>query len=132
MIVLDASAAIELLVAGPHAAEARSRAEQADWQVMAPQLLAVEVLQVLRRRVRADLTTASVAEEARALLPWMRIRYVDHDQLTDRIWELRNNFSAYEAAYVAVAEALDVELLTGDARLADTPGHQVRVTVLGS
>jgi predicted nucleic acid-binding protein len=132
VIVLDASAAIELLAAGPHAAEVRHLAEQADWQIMAPQLLAVEVLQVLRRRVRAELTSASVADEARVLLRWMRIRYVDHDLLADRVWELRHNLSAYDAVYVALAEVLDAVLLTGDAKLAGAPGHRARVKVLGS
>lgn len=98
---------------------------------MAPHLLQTEVLQVLRRRVRAGLTPLSKAEEARVSLAWMRIRYCDHRLLADRVWELRDNLSAYDASYIALAERLECGLLTADVRLANAPGHTARVTVLG-
>jgi predicted nucleic acid-binding protein len=131
VIVLDASAAIELLVRGSRATEVREQLGAAEWRVMAPHLLQTEVLQVLRRRVRAGLTPLSTAEEARVSLASMRIRYCDHRSLADRVWELRDNLSAYDASYIALAERLDCGLLTADVRLANAPGHTARVTVLG-
>lgn len=82
--------------------------------------------------MRSRTITFAEAEEARTLLRWMRIRYLSHSALSDRVWELRDNLSSYDATYVALAERLGAELLTGDARLANAPGHHARVTVLGS
>ncbi|QIM16683.1 type II toxin-antitoxin system VapC family toxin [Leucobacter insecticola] len=122
MIVLDASAAIELILGLPLSEQVRNRLVQGNWHVAAPQLLVVEVLQVLRRRVLAGSTSHSDADEALDLLDDLGIHYFDHQSLVGRVWQLRDNCSAYDASYVALAEALDAELLTLDARLAQAPG----------
>ncbi len=122
MIVLDTSAAIELLLALPRSGRVQDELEQVEWQISAPQLLVVEVLQVLRRRVAAGTTTLNEADEARELLEDLNIRYFDHALLANRIWQLRDNLTAYDASYVALAELLKVPLLTSDALLAHAPG----------
>ncbi|GAA2101851.1 MULTISPECIES: type II toxin-antitoxin system VapC family toxin [Brevibacterium] len=130
MIVLDTSAAVELLLALPLSHRVAARLEDAQWQIAAPQLIVVETLQVLRRRVAAEISTLEEAEEARALLQDLNIRYFDHTLLAERTWQLRSNLSAYDASYVALAELLDLELLTTDARLAHAPGHSARVHLI--
>lgn len=130
MIVLDASAAVELLLALPLSPRVQSELEGVEWQIAAPQLLEIEVLQVLRRRVDQGLSTVASAEEARDLLLDLNIRYYDHGPLADRIWELRENLTAYDACYVALAEALDLQLLTCDARLANSPGHHAEILLV--
>lgn len=130
MIVLDTSAAIELLLALPKATQVQDRLEQAQWQVAAPQLLLVEVLQVLRRRVASGVTELKDAEVARELLHDLSPHYFDHDLLGTRVWQLRDNLTAYDACYVALAELLDVELVTADAKLAAAPGHGARLVLL--
>lgn len=131
MIVLDTSAAVELLLNLPLGAQVRERLEESDWRTHAPQLLTIEVLQVLRRRVAAGTTTGSLAEEARDLLVDLGVVYHEHQMLAPRIWSLRENLTAYDAAYVALAEALDADLLTTDARLAHAPGNRARMVLIG-
>ncbi|QIK62134.1 type II toxin-antitoxin system VapC family toxin [Leucobacter viscericola] len=130
MIVLDASAAVELLLALPLSRRVQDRLDQGHWQLAAPQLLVVEILQVLRRRVAAGSTSLSDAEEALELLQELGIRYFDHQVLAERVWQLRGNLSAYDASYVALAEALGWQLVTTDARLANAPGHSASVLLV--
>lgn len=130
MIVLDTSAAVEILLALPLGARVQRHLERADWQIAAPELLIVETLQVLRRRVAADVTTLQDADEARGLLSDLNIRYYGHEIVADRIWELRENLTAYDASFVALTEALDSELITTDARLAEAPGHDARIVLI--
>lgn len=125
MIVVDASAALAaLLNAGP------ARRALASQQLHAPHLIDSEVANALRRRVAAR----QLVEEAgsTALLAWRRLglaRYPVFSML-DRVWELKDNLSAYDASYVALAEALGCDLLTGDARLSRAPGIRCAVTVV--
>lgn len=130
MIILDTSVAVELLLSLPLARKAQEQLNRVDWQIGAPQLLVVEILQVLRRRVAAGHTSLSEADEARSLLGELNIRLYGHELFADRIWELRNNLSAYEASYVALSEATELELLTSDERLANAPGHNARITLI--
>lgn len=130
MIVLDTSAAVELLLALPHSPRIIERLHQAEWQVAAPQLLTVEILQVLRRRVAAGLNLLETAEQGLELLAELNIEYFEHQVLVTRMWQLRGNLSAYDASFVALAESLDAELMTADAHLARAPGHQARVLLL--
>jgi len=130
VIVLDASAAVELLLTLPLSPRVQSELEGVEWQMASPQLLEIEVLQVLRRRVNQGLSTVASAEEARDLLLDLNIRYYDHAPLADRIWELRENLTAYDACYVALAEALDLQLLTCDAALANAPGHNAEILLV--
>jgi predicted nucleic acid-binding protein len=127
MIVVDASAAVTMFLnLGPSAVRVRGRLRQAE-EVHIPHLFDVEVLYVLRRySLRGDLSE----EQSRLILNLLHdikaVRY-PHAPLASRIWELRENLSAYDAAYVALAEVLDAPLVTMDARLAQAPGIRAEV-----
>lgn len=122
MIVLDASAVVELLLGTDRGRMVAARLEDPEIALHAPHLVDVEVLQVLRRYVRdgeLDRSSAAVAiDDFRAL----DVERHAHEPLMERVWELRENLTAYDAVYVALAEALDARLLTCDARLARAPG----------
>jgi len=125
VIVVDASAAVSaLLNAGP------ARRALSEEQVHVPHLIDPEVANALRRGVAASRIEPDDAWTA--LDRWRRLgmsRYaVFH--LLERVWELRENLSAYDAAYVALAEALDCALLTADVRLGRAPGLRCAVTVV--
>lgn len=130
MIVLDASAVIELLLRTPTGAKVEAQTLVPDQTLHVPHVLDLEVLQVLRRYVRSGAMTAVRGEEAiRDLLDLPLIRY-PHDPFLPRIWELRDNSTAHDAAYLALAETLRAPLLTCDPKLESTPGHKARVVVL--
>ena len=96
----------------------------------APALIDLEIAQVLRRQVSSGLMTER--RGAASLEVWRAFPVLrhGHELLLPRIWALRANLTAYDAAYVALAEALDAPLITIDAKLARAPGHRVRVEVL--
>jgi predicted nucleic acid-binding protein len=97
----------------------------------APHLLDVEVAQVLRRyAARGELTAARGVEALADLAAFPLTRY-PHDLLLARIWALRENLTAYDAAYVALAEALRAPLVTRDERLASAPGHRATIELVG-
>jgi predicted nucleic acid-binding protein len=125
VIVVDASAAVAaLLNAGP------ARRALADEQLHVPHLIDSEVASALRRASAARRLDAGAAWTA--LDAWRRLgmtRYPAHSVL-DRIWALRDNLSAYDATYVALAELLDCPLLTADGRLARASGIGCPVTVV--
>jgi predicted nucleic acid-binding protein len=128
MIVLDASAMIELLLDQPHANWVATSAQ--DRTVASPEILHLEVAQVLRRYVRGRSINARRAGEALADLREIRVRTYGHEALLARIWELRDVASAYDAAYLALAEALDAPLVTTDLRLVAS-GHAAVVQTPG-
>lgn len=76
------------------------------------------------------MTTLQDADEARGLLSDLNVRYYGHQIVADRMWELRENLMAYDASFVALTEALDSELITTDARLAEAPGHDARIVTI--
>jgi predicted nucleic acid-binding protein len=96
----------------------------------APHLLDVEVAQVLRRYVAAAEITSERGREALADLTDFPIRRYPHDLLLARVWDLRNNFTAYDAVYVALAEALEAPLLTRDQRLGAAAKRHVQIELL--
>lgn len=127
MIVLDASIVVELLTAGPLAEPLRRELDAQDESFAAPHLLDVEVLSALRRLShsrRIDSHSAGQFLDALAGLPVDRY---PHTFLLPRIWELRHSFTAYDAAYIALAEAADAVLYTADDKLAG--GHRAKVKV---
>lgn len=130
MIVLDTSAAIELLLSLPLSRKVQDLLDEHDWVVAAPELLQIEVLQVLRRRVTSGVTSIDDAEYALNILRDINVRYFNHEVLIDRVWELRSNLTAYDASYVALAELLDGNLVTSDARLAHAPGNNARILLV--
>lgn len=125
MIVVDASAALAaLLNAGP------ARRTMSSEQLHAPHLIDSEVANGLRRQVASGRLISGGA--AHVLEVWRRLGMVRHPALPllERVWELRDNLSAYDATYVALAESLDCELLTADGRLARAPGLRCPVTTV--
>lgn len=131
MIVIDASAAITLILAKPSAPAIAERVLAQDEWVVAPELIELEVLQVLRRLALANEISAARAGDALSFFHDLPIYPQEHRLLAARIWELHHQLSAYDAAYVALAEALDAPLLTCDRRLANAHGHHARVEVVG-
>lgn len=126
MIVVDASALVELLLGTKAGVGVRKRLAGAQ-VVHTPELVDAEVLHVLRRWLHRDMISGAVAEQAVAELGEFPITRHGHSVLRDRAWALRERCSAYDAMYVALSEALGAELLTGDARLARAVGDLVEV-----
>lgn len=132
MLVLDASAALaDVFGTGVNSASIRVRIEAPGESLHAPHLLDVEMLHALRGLVlRGDVSLAR-SEEVREEFASLRWSRYSHVAFLDRIWELKDNLTAYDAAYVALAEALDAPLITMDARLAQVPGIRAAVEVYG-
>ena len=127
MIVLDASAAIDWLLQTSAGRQIDGRIYARNESLHAPHLLDLEVAQVLRRLVREGAISARRADEAVHDLLDLRITRYPHSVLLPRIWQLRHNLSAYDAAYVVLAEKLGVVLLTRDRRLTSAYGHAVPI-----
>jgi predicted nucleic acid-binding protein len=127
VIVLDASAAIDWLLQTAAGQRIERRIYSHNESLHAPHLLDLEVGQVLRRLVREDSVSARRADQAIEDLLDLRIARYPHFVLLPRIWQLRHNLSAYDAAYVALAENLCARLLTRDARLASASGLTVPI-----
>lgn len=125
MIVIDASAAAAALLN-----DGQARRLIAIEAVHAPHLVDAEVVSVLRRQVAAGLLNSAKAR--RALDVWSRIGLIRYAALPllDRVWELRDAVSAYDAMYVALAENLDCALVTADARLSRANGPRCAITVV--
>ena len=129
MIVLDASAAIDWLLQTSAGQRIERRIYSKDESLHAPHLLDLEVTQVLRRLVREGTISAHRADEAIRDLLDLRITRYPHFVLLPRIWRLRHNFSAYDAAYIVLAEQLGATLVTRDGRLASAPHHALTIEV---
>ncbi len=129
MLVVDASVLVVALADdGSDGDTARARLRGED--LAAPELLDLEVASVLRRHAASGLIDASRVEMALADLNASPLQRAPHLPLLARAWELRENLTIYDAAYVALAEALQVALLTGDKRLARAPGPRCEIEVL--
>ena len=130
MIVVDASALIEVLLRTP-AANAVERHLFAPGQTLnPPHLLDIEVAQVIRRYAARGEIDGERGRVALDDLGDLRIQRYPHDILLPRVWALRNNVTAYDAVYIALAEVLDAVLLTRDHWLAGAPGHHARVELV--
>lgn len=130
MSVLDASAVVELLLGTQLGRSVAARLADPAVGLHAPHLLDVEVAQALRRYVREGELEAASAAAAIEDLRSLDLERHSHEPLLDRVWALRENLTAYDAVYVALAEALDTKLLTCDARLARAPGMARRVELV--
>ena len=130
MIVVDASALLEVLLRTPAADVVEDRLFAAGQTLHAPHLLDVEAAQVIRRYAANGEIDAERGRLALDDLADFPLRRYPHDFLLPRIWSLRNNLTAYDAVYVALAEALDAPLLTRDRRLAASPGHQAEIILV--
>jgi predicted nucleic acid-binding protein len=118
MIVLDASAAVDWLLQTPAGQRIESRIYSSNETLHAPHLLDLEVTQVLRRLAGQGVLSARRAQQAVRDLLHLRINHYAHFLLLPRIWQLRHNFSVYDAAYIVLAETLGGVLVTRDRRLA--------------
>ncbi|MDB5439758.1 MAG: Toxin 1 domain [Caulobacteraceae bacterium] len=130
MIVVDSSALLEVLLQAPAAGLVEARLAAADRALHAPHLLDVEIAQVVRRLVAINQVGPARARTALTHLVELPITRYPHDALLTRIWELRANLTAYDAAYVALAESLDAPLLTRDQRLAAAPGNHANIILV--
>src|ERR1700692_3321390 len=122
MIVLDASAAVDWLLQTSAGHSIENRIYSRNETLHAPHLLDLEVTQVLRRLALQGVVSVHRADDAVRDLLDLRVTRYPHLVLLPRIWQLRHNFSAYDAAYVVLAEKLGATLLTRDARLASVTG----------
>jgi predicted nucleic acid-binding protein len=130
LIVLDASAALELLLQTDKGRSVAERIAPRDESLHAPHLIDLEVAQVLRRYVARRQLDERRAREALDDFRDLDLSRYPHDVLLDRIWELRHNASAYDASYLALAEILEAPLLTSDARLAAVADSRAVIEIL--
>lgn len=125
-LVVDASALVALLAdAGP---AGRWVAASVSGRVLAaPQLVVLEAANVFRRQVLAGLLDDSQATLAHADLLALPLQLWPYSLLAERAWQLRHNFTVYDAAYVTLAETLDAPVITLDARMTDAPGARCTI-----
>lgn len=129
MIVVDASALLELVLATRRAEKLGARVLASDERLHAPHLIDLEIAQALRRLIQLREITAERAQQALDDFDALAIERHPHRELLPRIWQLRESMTAYDGAYVALAEALDTALLTCDTKLGRAHGHRARIEV---
>lgn len=133
MLVVDASALAELLLGRRAAGRVAEHLAEHEFDLHAPHLIDLEVLSALRRVVASGNATHGRGDEAVADFLDLPIERYPHDVLVPRAWQLRENFSPYDAAYVSLAEFLTAEpvpLLTADARLGRAAREHAEIAVL--
>jgi predicted nucleic acid-binding protein len=129
-MVVDASALIELLLRTNVSALVEERLFAAGETLYAPYLIDIETAQVLRRYAAGGEIDGARGLAALSDLADFPLRRYPHDFLLPRVWDLRHNLTAYDAIYIALAEALDATLVTRDRRLAAASGHRARVELV--
>ena len=130
MIVVDASALIDVLLPAPRQRVVDARLLDPKETRHAPHLIDIEIAQVIRRHSASGQIDQERCRTAIVDLADFPMRRYPHDLLLRRVWELRHNLTAYDAVYVALAEALDAPLLTRDRRLAGAAGLFARIEVV--
>jgi predicted nucleic acid-binding protein len=130
MLVIDTSAILDALAASEPAPGLVERLSK-DGDLHAPHLIDIEILHALRGMRIRDEIQAERADDARTDFAETALLRYPHQPLSDRIWELRHNLSAYDAAFVALAEMLDAPLITCDSRLASASGHEAHIELFG-
>lgn len=130
MIVVDASVVLEILLQMADARAASEKMFDGGRSLHAPHLIDVELAQAIRRCAASGMIDAGRGRAALTDLVDLPIRRYPHDVLLQRIWDLRSNLTAYDATYVALAEALNAPLLTRDRRLAAAPGHAAKIELI--
>lgn len=130
MIVLDASAVVELLLGSRAGRAVAERIQTADALPRSLALMDLEVANTLRRLVRLGELEIGRAGGAVLDLAALALVRFPHVPFLNRIWELRDRLTAYDAAYVALAEELESPLLTLDVRLARAEGHRATIEVV--
>lgn len=131
MLVVDTSAILDAIAADESAPGLVARLS-ADGDFHAPHLIDIEILHALRGMVMRKEITAERAADARTdFADTVLLRY-PHEPLSDRIWNLRHNLTAYDATFVALAETLEAPLVTCDGRLASSSGHDAEIELFES
>lgn len=130
MIVLDASVVVELLTNGTLAESIRNELAGREESFLVPHLIDVEVISALRRLAAGKRIDSHRSEQFLAGLAALPAERYSHTPLAGRMWELRHHFTAYDAAYIALAEATGSILYTCDEKL--RRGHRARVTIFTS
>jgi predicted nucleic acid-binding protein len=130
LIVLDASALVELLLDTVAGRRVAGLIDDPALAVHVPHLVDVETISVLRRFAREGVIEEAEAASAIDDLLALDLQRHSHEALLERCWALRKNLTAYDAMYVALAEALDATLITCDARLPRAPGIKLRIEVI--
>jgi predicted nucleic acid-binding protein len=129
VIVLDASVVVELLTNGPLADSVRRKLVLVNESLVVPHLLDIEVASALRRFAGTTRIDSHQSDRYLAGLASLPAERYAHTPLLGRVWELRHNFTAYDAAYIALAEATNSVLYTCDAKL--SKGHRAEVLLFG-
>ena len=127
MIVIDASAVLELLLRTDKGIKVQGRALVSRESLHAPHLIDIEVTQTLRRLVHLKEISAARGRQALEDHVALNIKRAEHREFLERVWALRDSITAYDAAYVVLAEILDAPLITCDAKLARAHGHEARI-----
>jgi predicted nucleic acid-binding protein len=130
VIVLDASVVVELITNGRLADPLRQDLARRSESFIVPHLIDVEVASALRKLVAGQRIDAHRCEECLIALTMLPAQRCAHTALLSRMWELRHNFTAYDAVYIALAEATDSVLYTSDEKL--SKGHRARVMLFRS
>lgn len=130
MIVTDASAILEVLLGTTAALDIQRRLFESGESLHAPHLLDLEIAQVLRRYVSGGELSPQRGKQALIDLADFPILRYPHDLFLSRIWALRHNVTAYDAAYLALAESLAASVITCDTRLAATSGYRVTIELV--
>src|SRR5262249_48447862 len=132
LIVVDASALLELLLGTDRAERVAASVLAPGEHVHAPHLVDLEIAQALRRLVQLAELDGARAEQALDDCDALVVHRHAHNDLLPRIWELRDSVTAYDGAYIALAEALDAPLVTCDAKLGRSHGHRAKVDVIAA
>jgi len=130
LIVVDASAVLELLLRTDKGIKVLERVLDTGESLHAPHLIDIEVTQTLRRLVSLKEITAARGKQALEDHVALKIKRAEHKDLLERVWTLRDSVTAYDAAYVVLAEILDAPLVTCDAKLARSHGHKARIELI--
>ena len=131
MIVVDASAVLELLLRTDKGIKVQERVLDSGESLHAPHLIDIEVTQTLRRLASLKEITAARGKQALEDHVALNIKRAEHKDWLKRIWTLRDSVTAYDAAYVVLAEILDAPLVTCDAKLARAHGQKARIELIG-
>jgi predicted nucleic acid-binding protein len=130
LIVVDASAVLELVLRTEKGKKVEARLLVPEESLHAPHLIDVEVTQALRRLVQLKEITARRGKEALDDHASLHLKRADHKDMLERVWELRESISAYDATYVALSEVLDAPLITCDSKLARAHGHDAFIELI--
>lgn len=130
MVVVDASALVELVLPAAQASRLRRAISDPEETLHAPHLIDVEVAHALRAMTRRGALGERAAAMALRATLGLDVHRYPHTELMTRVWELRHNATPYDAIYLALAELLGAPLVTRDARLRGVPGCRAHVEVV--